>query len=257
MDLRPHHRFLGSTGITVSPVGLGTVKFGRNRDVKYPAPFELPGDDDILQLLAEAKTLGINLLDTAPAYGESETRLGRLVKDRADWVICTKVGEAWTPAGSHFNFTPNGIRASISRSLERLRTDILDIVLVHSDGGAVEQHPQESLATLSRLKADGIIRAFGFSPKTAAGVRLAASSSDVLMTTYTYAEQEVARAADEAIDSGVGIIAKKILWSGHAPTAAAFDKPLTHSGVSTVVVGTLDPEHLRQNVLWATQALSR
>ena len=69
-------RMLGNTGIEVSIISLGTVKFGRNQGVKYPKLFNLPTDAEIAALLHDAKQLGINLLDTAPAYGKSEERLG-------------------------------------------------------------------------------------------------------------------------------------------------------------------------------------
>lgn len=71
-------RSLGQTGIEVSCLGLGTVKFGRNQEVKYPNNFSLPEDKQISALLDQAKGFGINLLDTAPAYGSSEQRqIGR------------------------------------------------------------------------------------------------------------------------------------------------------------------------------------
>ncbi|HHH13074.1 MAG TPA: aldo/keto reductase, partial [Thiolapillus brandeum] len=60
MELRP----LGSTGIEVSPLGLGTVKIGRNQQVKYPRGFELPDDAQVERLLWLARELGINLVDT-------------------------------------------------------------------------------------------------------------------------------------------------------------------------------------------------
>ena len=84
---------LGRTGLAVSPLGLGTVKFGRNQGVKYHSAFEIPDEDALGDLLDLARSLGINLLDTAPAYGDSETRLGRLLRGRRDkWVIVGKVG---------------------------------------------------------------------------------------------------------------------------------------------------------------------
>ena len=69
-------RPLGSTGIDVSVLGLGTVKIGRNQQVKYPTGFELPDDDTVIELFELAQSLGINFIDTAPAYGSSEQRLG-------------------------------------------------------------------------------------------------------------------------------------------------------------------------------------
>ena len=86
-------RPLGQTGLEVSSLGLGTVKFGRNQEVRYPNSFSLPSDQEIINLLDLAQSLGINLLDTAPAYGSSEQRIGRLLSNRANWVICTKIGE--------------------------------------------------------------------------------------------------------------------------------------------------------------------
>ncbi|MES2607042.1 MAG: aldo/keto reductase, partial [Pseudomonadota bacterium] len=84
--LRP----LGSTGLQVSALGLGTVKFGRNSGVKYPTAFELPDDKAIRNLLALARELRINLIDTAPAYGTSEARIGELLTDRKHWLLATK-----------------------------------------------------------------------------------------------------------------------------------------------------------------------
>ena len=79
-DLHSLHRPLGSTGLSVSPLGLGTVKLGRDQGVKYPNGFTIPDDQQALQLLGLARELGINLLDTAPAYGSSEQRLGPLLR---------------------------------------------------------------------------------------------------------------------------------------------------------------------------------
>src|SRR5688572_21486728 len=128
-------RRLGDTDILVSPIGLGTVKFGRNQQVKYSNAFDLPSDQSILALCEMAYDAGINLLDTAPAYGSSEERLGKLLKNqRQRWIISTKVGEEFIDGVSHFNFTTDAINKSIARSLKRLNTDYLDIVLIHSNG---------------------------------------------------------------------------------------------------------------------------
>ncbi|HHO58771.1 MAG TPA: aldo/keto reductase, partial [Thiotrichales bacterium] len=67
-------RPLGATGIDVSVLGLGTVKIGRNEQVKYPEGFEIPDDRAVAGLFEQARSLGINFIDTAPAYGSSEQR---------------------------------------------------------------------------------------------------------------------------------------------------------------------------------------
>ncbi len=95
------HRPLGDTGLAVSPLGLGTVKFGRDQGVKYPSGFTIPDDREAADLLALARDLGINLIDTAPAYGRSEERLGPLLRgQREHWVIVSKVGEEFVDGQS-------------------------------------------------------------------------------------------------------------------------------------------------------------
>jgi hypothetical protein len=112
------HRPLGSTGLLVSPLGLGTVKLGRDQGVKYPNGFTIPGDDEARLLLAQARELGINLIDTAPAYGRSEERLGPLLRGQRDeWVIVSKVGEEFDDGQSRFDFSAAHTRRSVERSL--------------------------------------------------------------------------------------------------------------------------------------------
>jgi aryl-alcohol dehydrogenase-like predicted oxidoreductase len=79
MSVLTQRKHIANTGVTVSPLGLGTVKLGRDKAVKYPEGFKIPDDKQALDLLALAWDLGINLIDTAPAYGNSEERLGKLL----------------------------------------------------------------------------------------------------------------------------------------------------------------------------------
>jgi aryl-alcohol dehydrogenase-like predicted oxidoreductase len=245
------HKPLGSTGILISPLGLGTVKFGRNQQVKYPQPFELPDDHALKRLLNCARDLNINLIDTAPAYGESESRLGHLLKhDRQNWVIVTKTGEEFIDGQSQFNFSEKHTRLSIERSLKRLVTDYLDVVLVHSNGEDINIIQQEKIfETLSAIKQAGLIRAFGMSTKTVEGGKLAAELSDVVMVTYNpeyIDEQEVIVHAHQLKK---GVLIKKALASGHMKDNLhnrmqfIFQQP----GVSGVIVGTLSPAHLVEN----------
>jgi len=235
----------------VSLLGLGTVKLGRRDGVKYPQPFELPDDAEAERLLDTARELGINLLDTAPAYGSSEARLGRLLRGRRnDWLIATKVGEHFENGHSSYDFTPEAVRQSVKRSLQRLHTDRLDVVLIHSDGNDLDILDHlGTLECLLDLKSRGWIRAAGISHKTVQGAeRAIALGADVIMATLNLTATGEADVIARAGRAGVGVLVKKALASGHAGKDSlryAASRP----GVSSVIVGTLSPEHLRENAL--------
>ncbi|MFH1934889.1 MAG: aldo/keto reductase [Pseudomonadota bacterium] len=261
-------RPLGNTGCLVPPIGLGTVKFGRDQQVKYPYPFNIPGDKEAKNLLACARDLGINLLDTAPAYGNSEERLGHLLfPKRSEWVIITKVGEELINGQSFFDFSPEHTHQSIERSLRRLRTDYLDIVLVHSNGDDLTIiNRYGTLDVLADLKKAGSIRAFGMSTKTVEGGLLAAKKSDVVMITYNLNHTEEERVIHYAREHNKGIFIKKAFASGYIflgkgiknALTASMDFIFQHSrGVTSVIAGTIDPGHLAQIVRAGTEALKR
>lgn len=244
----------------VSPLGLGTVKLGRNRGVKYPSSFEIPDDARAADLLRKAQKLGVTLLDTAPAYGESEERIGRIIGScggRDRWTIVTKAGEEFDAATgeSRFDFSAEAISASVSRSLKRLRANHVDVVLLHSDGrdewllnesGAVE--------ALARLKKRGMTRAIGISVKSAEGAMaaLGVPHVDVVMATLNAGDQSCLPAIRLASERGVGVLIKKALASGHglaqhAAPEQALRLCLVEPGVSAVIVGTIDQAHLEEN----------
>ena len=253
-----------TTDILVSPVGLGTVKFGRNQGVKYPQGFELPSDIHIDHLLGLADELGINLLDTAPAYGLSEERLGKHLRRRHDWVIETKVGEAFEDGESSFDFSVEGTRLSIERSLRRLRTDYLDLVLIHSDGNDERILREEGvLDTLMQMKQQGYIRAVGISSKTVEGALLAYKlGCDAVMATYNPTYTDELPVLEAAAKQQKAVLIKKAFASGHLDKMEGAD-PVEHAlsfifaqqGVTSVVLGTLNPEHLRHNVQVAKAVL--
>ena len=254
---------LGQTDLIVSRLGLGTVKFGRTQGVKYPHPFVLPTDAEIVCLLETARSLGINLLDTAPAYGESEARIGKLLENSKDWIICSKVGEQFSQGQSYFDFTPQAICSSIEASLKRLRRDYLDIVLVHSNGCDLQLIQEEQVfSTLQQLKQAGKILSFGMSSKTVAGGMLTIDQADLAMVTYhpdSPADQAV---IDHAHKQNKGIFIKKGFASGHLnpnvkdPITAAMQFIFQEPGVTSLIVGTLNPEHLRQNAACLERVLT-
>ena len=244
-------RELGSTGIRVAPLSLGTVKLGRNTGVKYSEAFELPEDEAIVALLQLAATSGINMLDTAPAYGGSEERIGRLLPgQRQDWILSTKVGEFFDGTSSHFDYSSKAIEASVQQSLSRLRTDYLDIVLIHSNGSDEDiiAHT-DALETLHRLKEKGVIRSLGMSVKTLAGGLAALNVTDVLMVTFNLKDRSQVPVMQGAAERGVGILLKKVLDSGHSQDPArSLTEALALPGVHSVVIGTLSTHHLQGNI---------
>lgn len=249
-------KIIAGTNIAVSPLGLGTVKLGRNQQVKYPVGFKIPNDKEAKNLLDLAQALGINLLDTAPAYGSSEERLGKLLgHSRKDWVICGKVGEEFESGESHFDFSPKHIRFSVERTLKRLNSDYIDIILVHSSGDDINIIQQFGcLDTLSALKKEGLIRALGMSTKTIEGGIMALKQSDMVMVTYNLRDQSTKPILDYAKEHNKGILIKKAFASGYAcldgedPVLASMKLVHSHPAISSAVVGTINSVHLRQNV---------
>ena len=260
---------IAETGLAVSPLGLGTVKLGRTAGVKYPDSFKIPDDVQTLKLLSEASELGINLIDTAPSYGNSEQRLGQLLpKLNREWVIATKVGELFNAdlAQSHYNFTAEFIKQSVVQSLKNLRRDVLDIVLIHSDGN--DQHIIQHLGVLeilNDLKQQGLIRATGMSTKTVNGGLLAIQQSDIAMVMHNSGYQDEQAVLDQAATSNKAVFIKKALNSGHLassssvadPVQASFDTIYQNPAVTSIVIGTITPSHLTSNVSKAVKALEK
>lgn len=245
-------RSLGDTGIQLSVLGLGTVKLGRSEGVRYPKPFAIPSDSQARQLLDTAAALGINLLDTAPAYGNSEERLGRLLKgQREQWVLCTKAGEEFDQGRSRHDFRPRHLRASVHRSLQRLNTDCLDIVLLHSDGQDTKILREGALEVLKELRQQGLIRAVGMSVKTVEGGMLAAEQGDVVMLSYRPDYKDEAAVLAHCAEHRTGAFIKKVLDSGHVAGQGALAEnlrfALAHPATTAVMVGTISEAHLREN----------
>lgn len=255
-------RMLGKSGIALSIVGLGTVKFGRVTGVKYPGVSAIPTDAEAGALLDAAERLEINLIDTAPAYGDSEERLGRLLQGRTHpWFIVTKAGEAWDGSSSSFDFSESAVSGSIDRSLDRLRVAELGCVLLHSDGHA-EVEPEAfrgAIRALARAKTNGRVRAIGASVKSFEGAIRAFEWADVLMIELggTPAMELV---SERAAQLGIGILLKKTLASGHLdaigpnPIVNAMTRAFRVPGVCSAIVGTTNIAHLRENCEAAVQA---
>jgi aryl-alcohol dehydrogenase-like predicted oxidoreductase len=249
-------RPLGRTGFAISPIGFGAFKIGRNQKTKYAAAYELRSDAHVAELLNGLVDLGVNYIDTAPAYGTSEERIGRAISARrSEFVLATKVGEIFEAGASRYDFSAAGIRASVERSLERLRTSAIDVLLLHSDGrDEWIQTQTDAVATLQELKRQGCVRAIGLSGKTVEGARQALEWAEVLMVEYHLRDRSHEAVIAEAAARGLGVVVKKGLASGELPAEEAINFVLENPHVASLVIGGLSLDHFRANLAAAQRS---
>jgi aryl-alcohol dehydrogenase-like predicted oxidoreductase len=148
------YRNLGRTGIKVSPYGLGALMFATQ--VGNPDP------EDSIRIIHQALDAGINLVDTADAYGDSEEVVGRALKGRRDNVVLTtKVGRPIGTDPNQQGASRRWIITAAEGSLRRLQTDHIDVYQIHRPDPGTDI--EETLSALTDLVRSGKIRAFGTS----------------------------------------------------------------------------------------------
>lgn len=245
-------RLIGQTGLIVSRLGFGSFKIGRNQGIKYPQPYDLPDQSTVNELLNSILDLGCTLIDTAPAYGLSEARIGQAIAHRRDeFVLSTKVGETFDHGQSTFDFSAAGVRSSLERSLKNLKTDVLDIVFIHSNGDDRQILLEtDTVAVLQEFRERGLIRAIGLSGKTVEGAKLALEWADVLMVEFHLQDTSHQSVIEQADQQNVAVFVKKGLSSGKLPADQAIRFVLGHRGVTSLIVGGLSYDHFFEN--WRT-----
>lgn len=148
------YRRLGNTGLEVSAVGLGGWALGGGYDwgnIEF---------SDVQNTVCAALEAGVNLIDTAPVYGDSEAVLGRALQGRRQQVILTtKCGLVKNGSWTDHDLRPAAITCQLENSLKNLRTDFIDIYLIHYLDPRVPW--QEALQTLGTLQKQGKIRHIG------------------------------------------------------------------------------------------------
>jgi aryl-alcohol dehydrogenase-like predicted oxidoreductase len=216
-------RVLGSTGIRVPAVGFGAWQLGNAAD------FGPMDEAEAVRLVHAALEAGCNYFDTAPNYGRgtSEALLGKaLLGRRAAAVISSKVGHQ---ANGLTDYSAAKIAPSVEGSLRRLRTDHIDILLLHNPPFECLSGAGPQFAALEKLRAEGKIRAYGASVDWGREVRevLSTSTAQVLEVLLNVFHQEPAETFDLVREKRAGVIVKVPLDSGWLAGRYAADTAFT------------------------------
>ena len=268
-------RRLGRTGLEVSVLGFGASEIGYQG-----VPARTVG-----ALLNSALDAGLNLIDTAACYANSEELIGAAIGGRRqDYYLMTKCGHsAGLPIAE---WTPDLVTASIAQSLRRFRTDYLDVVQFHSC--AVEtMRNDDLLAALVRAREAGQTRFLGYSGDSADALyAVECGIFDTLQISINVADQEALDTVlPHALERDMGIIAKRPLanaaWTYSRWRVGTYDRPywtrlrklnygflreaqqdaiaaalrftLSVPGVTSAIVGTTKPNRWQQNAALAAQ----
>ena len=264
-------RRLGHTDMDVSVLGFGGAEIG----------FRGVPDETVASLLNSALDAGLNVIDTAECYQDSEDKIGRTIGHRRnEFYLFTKVGHP-NGADNPANWSKDSILQSIERSLRRLKTDRLDIVQLHSCSES-ELKKGEVIDALRTAREKGHTRYIGYSGDSrAAHFAVESGAFDTLQTSINIADQEsIDLTLPLAREKKMGVIAKRPIanaaWrTGHKPIdsyhheywarlrklsydflyhgdlpasiSIALRFTLSVPGVHTAIVGTTKPERWKEN----------
>nr|WP_224090959.1 aldo/keto reductase [Arthrobacter sp. StoSoilB13] len=222
----------------------------------------------------------IRFIDTSIDYGESEALIGRHIGHRrSEYLLASKVGcpldhkpEGPTDGPLVHDYSPANIRAGIEQSLSRLRTDYLDLAQVHIGPSVGILQRDDVLGTLERAREEGKVRAIGISstlPNLSDHIDLGVF--ETFQISYSALDRSLENTLPLINATGAGVIvrggtaraalAKRTVDSQRASPDLFLNDLLdgdslegfllrfvmTRAEVSTVIVGTASPEHVREN----------
>jgi hypothetical protein len=262
-------RRLGRTDMDVSVLGFGGSEIG----------YERASARTVARLLGGALDAGLNVIDTAECYDDSEALIGAgLGARRPEIYLLTKCGH---PRGyGRGDWRPASLLSSIERSLKRLRTDRLDLIQLHSCELA-DLRRGDAIEALERARERGLTRYIGYSGDgEAARYAVECGRFDTLQTSVSIADQEaIELTLPAAARAQMGVIAKRPIanaawryarrpaepyYQGYWTRLRALDYPflrggaedaaatalrftLAAPGVHTAIVGTKRPERWLEN----------
>ena len=274
-------RTLGRTGLEVTQLGYGAMEV-RGRRIWGGRPCS---DDQAQTILTAVLDAGINFIDTANDYGLSELFIGRcLASRRQEYFLATKCGCHMQYGGDQDDtphvWTRDNLMRNIGDSLLKMRTDCVDVLQLHNpDVPTCER--AKLVDVLQELKQAGAIRFLGCS-STSPDLQtyIGWQTFDVFQIPYSALQRQHENLISQAAESGAGVIIRggvargepgsglgaKDRWGlfekarldelrapGESRTAFLLRFTLSHPHCHTTIVGTLDPEHLQENVKVASQ----
>ena len=207
-------RLLGSTGLHVSVIGVGTWQFGGAWG-KHFNPAEASA------ILQRAHELGINFIDTAECYGPhlSEELIGQAIAgNRSQWIVATKFGHNHQNGLGEENYKPAQVLLQLEASLRALRTDYIDIYQLHS--GTREQFENDELWTMLNKQVEaGKVRFLGNSIGNPNMLLQVQRSKDYNIRVIQTVYNAVKRKAEETVfpvaqQQNLGVIARVPMASG-------------------------------------------
>jgi aryl-alcohol dehydrogenase-like predicted oxidoreductase len=287
-------RVFGNTGMQVGVLGLGAGEIGSEN-----TPYHT-----VDRIIGEALDAGLNVIDTAPLYSDSEEKIGRALRGRRDrFLLFTKCGRHLPPKSSWTGFwlrakrkygrwkdkadpsefqspewNPRVLEWNIEQSLRRLKTDRIDLIQLHSCSEDTLRQG-DVIEVLQRARQAGKVHHIGYSGDAKAALyAVRCGHFEALQISINIADQEALDlTVPLARQQGMGVIAKRpianVLWRIPRPenryyqsywdrlqelrydflqdgraleTALRF--PLSFPGVHTMIVGTTNPAHFRQNM---------
>lgn len=210
-------RGLGNTGIQVSEVAFGGVEIGMPYGIGVNGKEDMLSTQQAIVLLHEALDKGITFFDTARLYGESEAIMGQAFHDRRDKIVlATKCKHFKNADGSlpGYQTLKNIIEASLNESLGFLKTDYVDVFMMHQADPAILDN-DDVREVFAGLKRSGKIRATGASTYTAAETAQAIDKGwDVIQLAFNLMDQQQAANFKKAKERGTGLVVRSVLLKG-------------------------------------------
>ena len=270
-------RTLGRTGLEVTQLSFGAMeirgpKVWNGRD---------PSEKEAERILNAVLDAGINFIDTAGCYGLSEARIGRYISHRrSEFLVATKAGCNQVPTPDGRLDTPHiwnreTLLRNIDDSLTRMKTDHIDIWQLHN---ATPDQVEEGglLDVMAEVRAQGMVRFVSISSTLPhLDTYIDSGAFDTFQIPYSMLEPEHHEVITRAADAGMGIIIRGgiakggpeselvrpervDLWQaahiadllpvGMKPAELILRYTLSHPHCHTTIVGTLNPDHLEDNI---------